>query len=62
MAEKAASGADLEAALKRGMAAIKAGKPYLVEASVARYGGGAESTWHGSFNLANPAAASKPKA
>ena len=57
--EKASSGASLEAALKRGMAANRDGKPYLVEADVARYGGGAESTWHGSFHLA---AAKKAKA
>ena len=28
------------------------GRPYLVEVPIARYGGGAESTWHESFNLA----------
>ena len=29
------------------------GKPYLVEAVISRVGGGAESTWHESFNLAS---------
>jgi benzoylformate decarboxylase len=50
--EKAASAADLESALKRGVAATRDGKPYLIEAATARYGGGAESTWYESFNLA----------
>lgn len=50
--EKAATGAELEAALKRGMNATRDGKPYLVEVATARYGGGAESTWHETFNLA----------
>ena len=50
--EKAAGGADLEAALKRGIEATRDGKPYVVEAATARIGGGAESTWHETFNLA----------
>ncbi len=50
--EKAASAADFEAALKRGIAATRDGKPYLVEVATARVGGGAESTWHEKFNLA----------
>jgi thiamine pyrophosphate-dependent acetolactate synthase large subunit-like protein len=50
--EKAASAADFESALKRGIAATRDGKPYLVEVATARVGGGAESTWHESFNLA----------
>jgi len=50
--EKVTRGSDIEAALKRGIAATRDGKPYLVEVVVSRYGGGAESTWHGSFNLA----------
>lgn len=51
--EKAASPAELEPALRRGIAATREGKPYLVEVSTARYGGGAESTWHETFNLAS---------
>ena len=43
---------DLDAALKRGIAATRDGKPYLVEVVIARYGGGAESTWYEKFNLA----------
>jgi benzoylformate decarboxylase len=50
--ERVASGNDLRAALKRGIAATRDGKPYLVEVVISRYGGGAESTWHETFNLA----------
>jgi thiamine pyrophosphate-dependent acetolactate synthase large subunit-like protein len=49
--EKANSPAELEAALKRGIQATKDGNPYLVEAGIARIGGGAESTWHEGFKL-----------
>ncbi|MFQ5789514.1 MAG: thiamine pyrophosphate-binding protein [Acidobacteriota bacterium] len=51
-AERVERGADLEAALKRGVAATRAGTPYLLDVEIARYGGGAESTWHQKFNLA----------
>ncbi len=51
-AERVTAGSDLEPALKRGIAATRDGKPYLVEVVVARYGGGAGSTWHEKFNLA----------
>jgi hypothetical protein len=47
------AGSDLRAALERGINATKEGNPYLVEVVVARYGGGADSTWHESFNLAS---------
>jgi acetolactate synthase-1/2/3 large subunit len=50
--EKVSMAAELESALKRGIAATRDGKPYLVEASTARVGGGAESTWHEKFSLA----------
>ncbi len=50
--ERVTAGNDLRAALQRGIAATRDGKPYLVEVVIARYGGGAESTWHESFNLA----------
>ena len=43
----------LEAALKRGLTATRDGRPYLVEVDVARYGGGAESTWHDKYSLAD---------
>jgi thiamine pyrophosphate-dependent acetolactate synthase large subunit-like protein len=51
-AERVTAGSDLDSALKRGIAATREGKPYLVEVVVARYGGGANSTWHEDFNLA----------
>lgn len=50
--ERVAKGTDLAAALKRGMKSTRDGNPYLVEVVISRYGGGAESTWHGSFDLA----------
>jgi thiamine pyrophosphate-dependent acetolactate synthase large subunit-like protein len=50
--ERVTSGSDLEAALKRGIACTRDGRPYLVEVAVARYGHGADSTWHEAFNLA----------
>ncbi len=50
--EKVETAAQIEPALKRGMAATREGRPYLVEVVIARYGGGAESTWHEKFNLA----------
>jgi thiamine pyrophosphate-dependent acetolactate synthase large subunit-like protein len=51
--EKAETAAQIEPALKRGIAATRDGKPYLVEVEAARYGGGAESTWHEKFSLAD---------
>jgi benzoylformate decarboxylase len=50
--ERVTSGADLRAALERGSKTTKDGKPYLVEVVVARYGGGADSTWHESLTSA----------
>jgi len=49
--ERVTSGTDLRAALERGTNATKDGKPYLIEVVIARFGGGADSTWHESFNL-----------
>jgi thiamine pyrophosphate-dependent acetolactate synthase large subunit-like protein len=43
--------ADLEAALRRGVDAINAGEPYLIDARVATVGAGADSTWHQRFKL-----------
>ncbi|MBI4552061.1 MAG: thiamine pyrophosphate-binding protein [Candidatus Latescibacteria bacterium] len=40
-------------ALRRGIAATRAGSPYLIDVVVARLGGGAASTWHQPFNLAS---------
>jgi thiamine pyrophosphate-dependent acetolactate synthase large subunit-like protein len=50
--ERVTGGSDLRAALRRGITATRDGKPYLVEVVISRYGGGAESTWHETFNLA----------
>ncbi len=51
--EQVNRGADLQAALERGIAATAGGSPYLVEVNISRYGGGAESTWYQKFNLAS---------
>ncbi len=51
-AEKVENVEDLRAALERGKAATRAGDPYLVEVMVSRTGGGADSTWHQEFKLA----------
>ena len=51
--EKVTTGADLEPALKRGIEATRAGTAYVVDVDIARYGPGAESTWHQKFNLAD---------
>ena len=50
--EHVEAGRDLPGALQRGIKATRDGNPYLVDVLIARYGGGAESTWHESFNLA----------
>jgi benzoylformate decarboxylase len=44
--------AELRPALRRGIAAVREGSPYLVDVRVRRVGGGADSTWHQAFNLA----------
>jgi benzoylformate decarboxylase len=51
--EKVENAAQLEAALVRGVKANRDGKPYLIDAEVARYGGGAASTWYEKFSLAD---------
>lgn len=51
-AERVTNAGELRTALERGIKTTQDGKPYLVEVIVARYGGGADSTWHESFNLA----------
>ena len=51
--EKAQSGEQFQAALKRGIQATRDGKPYLIDAVIDRYGGGAESTWRQKFSLAD---------
>jgi|SRR5579872_1076944 len=51
-AERVTAASELEAALKRSIAATRDGKPYVIEVVVARFGPGADSVWHESFNLA----------
>ena len=51
--EKAETGEELKAALKRGIQATRDGKPYLIDAIIDRHGGGAESTWHQKYSLAD---------
>jgi thiamine pyrophosphate-dependent acetolactate synthase large subunit-like protein len=51
--ERVTKGGELEAALRRGVKATRDGKPYVVEVEIARYGGGAESTWYEKFSLAD---------
>ncbi len=51
--ERVESGADLDAAFRRGRRSIREGRPYVLDVNVARYGGGAESTWHQKFSLAS---------
>jgi thiamine pyrophosphate-dependent acetolactate synthase large subunit-like protein len=48
---KANTAAELEAALKKGMAASRDGKSFLVDASTSCWGGGAESTWYERYNF-----------
>lgn len=52
LGEKVTASDQIEPALQRGIAATREGRPYVVEVVVACYGGGAESTWHQKFNLA----------
>jgi benzoylformate decarboxylase len=49
--ERVDSGRALRAAMKRGLAATSGGAPYLIEVVVAPYGDGADSKWHGSYDL-----------
>lgn len=51
--EKVNESAELEAALRRGIAATREGRPYVVDVETARYGGGADSEWHQQFSLAD---------
>jgi hypothetical protein len=41
----------IEAALRRGVDAIRAGEPYVLDVRVATVGSGADSTWHQRFKL-----------
>ncbi len=51
--KRVVSASNLREAIQQGIRATRDGKPYLIEVVIARYGGGAESTWHESFNLAS---------
>lgn len=51
--EKVERGDQLETAFGRAVAAAREGSSYLLDVEVARYGGGADSTWHQKFNLAS---------
>ncbi|HXD96886.1 MAG TPA: thiamine pyrophosphate-binding protein [Candidatus Acidoferrum sp.] len=42
---------ELEAALRRGVDAMNAGEPYVLDVRVATVGAGADSTWHQRFKL-----------
>jgi len=46
------SSADLRPALRRGIDATREGSPFLIDVRVRRTGGGADSTWHQAFKLA----------
>ena len=49
--EKVDRADQLEAAIKRGRKVTDSGKPYLLDVEIARYGGGASSTWYEKFKL-----------
>ena len=53
--EKVTAGHELEPALKRAADATRGGSPYLLDVDITCVGGGAESTWHQKFNLADKA-------
>jgi len=50
--EKIASPSEIEPAMRRALAATKGGKPYLIDARVARSGMWAESPWHPPLSIA----------
>lgn len=51
--QKVNESSELEPALKRGIEAVREGRPYVVDVETARYGGGAASEWHQRFSLAD---------
>jgi thiamine pyrophosphate-dependent acetolactate synthase large subunit-like protein len=51
--EKVTNVSDLKKALKRGIAATRAGEPYLLEVLIDQFGSGAGSDWHDKFSLAD---------
>jgi len=50
--EKVTSASDLRGALDRGIAATRAGSPYVLDVAIAQIGGGAGSDWYQKFSLA----------
>lgn len=50
--EKATTAAEFGEAIKRGIAATRAGGPYLIDATIRQIGGGAGSDWYQKFSLA----------
>ncbi len=51
--EKVNESSELEPALRRGVEALREGRPYVVDVETSRYGGGAESEWHQRYSLAD---------
>lgn len=51
--ERVEHAGELDAAIRRGVKATVDGKPYLLDVEIARYGGGASSTWYEKFSLAD---------
>lgn len=49
---KVSESSELEPALRRGVEAVREGRPFVVDVETARYGGGAGSEWHQKFSLA----------
>ena len=44
---------DLKAAFARASAVTREGRPYIIEAVIARQGKGADSTWHPEISIAD---------
>jgi benzoylformate decarboxylase len=49
---KVATAAELRPALRRGIAATREGRPFLIDVQVRRTGGGADSTWYQQYSAA----------
>ena len=53
--ERVEHGSQLDEAFVHGRAALREGRPYLIDVEVARVGGGADSTWYQKFSAADRA-------